>query len=861
MSKPAADNKSANTGKDFDVIVVGAGFAGLYLIHKIRELGLSVKVFEKADDVGGTWYWNRYPGARCDIESIDYSYSFDPDLEQEWEWSERYATQPEILRYIQHVAERFDLRRDICFETRVEQAVWDEPVSRWTVSTQDGETYTAQYFIMATGCLSEPKDIEISGAEDFGGEIYKTHSWPHEGVDFSGKRVGVIGTGSSGIQTIPIVAEQAKRTTVFQRTACFSIPALNGPSWPERLAVKERYQEYREKSRWTIGGVATQVMGSEFTFNVSEEERRERYEALWNQGAITSLSLEFADTMTSEAANQTLSDFAREKIRSKINDPAVADILEPNEFPFCTKRPCLDTNYYETFNKPNVDIVSIKKNPIQAITATGIATQDTHFEFDAIIFATGFDAMTGALLAIDVVGHDGITLKEKWQDGPVSYLGLCIEGFPNFFTITGPGSPSVMSNMVLSIEQHVDWVADCLKHMAKQRFKTIEATATAERGWVDYVAATADLTIYPLAKSWYMGANVPGKPRVCFPYLGGVGAYRHVCNDVATQDYLGFKFKGEKGTMCNDGLVRRQQPDVVAVLSIMGEMGLPPFEQVSPEQAREISHAIVAASPPGLDVGEIKDGSLPGSEGPLDYRLYRPATKGPHPVTVYFHGGGWVLGNLASDDNFCRDLCRNANSIIVSVNYRHAPEHRFPAAADDGFAAVNWVNNNMAELGGIAGQLAVCGWSAGGNIAAVTCQLARDAGGPDISGQVLITPVVNANDDSPSMTENGEGFVLTKALMDWFVNHYTDNRTDPKVSPLLNEDLSGLPPAFVVTAEFDPLRDQGIAYAEALAKAGSPSNHANYAGQIHSSFTSVGIIQTANQARADIADALKEFFN
>ncbi|WP_170005644.1 flavin-containing monooxygenase [Pseudopontixanthobacter vadosimaris] len=847
--------------KSFDVIVVGAGFAGLYLVHKMRELGRSVHACETADDVGGTWFWNRYPGARCDIESIDYSFGFDPELEQEWEWSEKYATQPEILRYARHVADRFDLRRDISFSTRVEKAVWDATASRWTVTTTDGDAATCRFFIMATGCLSQPKDIDIEGIEDFEGEIYRTHSWPHDGVDFSGKRVGIIGTGSSGIQSIPLIAEEAEHTVVFQRTANYSIPAGNGPIHPDRLAVKDRYGGYREEARWTKGGVPGPV-GTEFALTVSDEERQERYETLWAKGAITHLSLEFADLMINLEANDTLSEFARKKIRSKIDDPEKAEILTPTEFPICTKRPCLDTNYFETFNNPNVDIVDIKKDPILKIDRNGIATKNGVFEFDTIVFATGFDAMTGALLAVDIVGRNGRTLREKWAHGPVSYLGLTVEGFPNFFTITGPGSPSVLSNMILSIEQHVEWIADCLNYMSEEGLDTIEATPTAETGWVEYGTATADVTLYPLAKSWYMGANVPGKPRVCLPYTGGVDAYRRVCDDVAAQDYLGFAFDGVGGPRCNDGLIRRQQPDVVAMLELMAGMDLPPFETMSPAEARATSEAIGAGSPPGPAVGEVVDGRFPGPDGDLDYRLYRPDTPGPHPVTVYFHGGGWVLGDHASDDAFCRDLCKQSNSIIVSANYRHAPEARFPAAAEDGFAALRWVADNAEVLGGIPGELSVCGWSAGGNIAAVVCQLARDAGGLAIQAQVLITPVVDATDNSPSMHDNAEGFVLTRALMDWFWDQYADEaeRDDPRASPLLADDLANLPPALIVTAEFDPLRDQGIAYAKALAAAGNNARCITCPGQIHTSFASVGAIPTANAARAEIAAALKAGF-
>jgi cation diffusion facilitator CzcD-associated flavoprotein CzcO/acetyl esterase/lipase len=844
-----------------DVVIVGAGFAGLYLLHKFRQMGLSARAFEAGGDVGGTWYWNRYPGARCDIESIDYSFSFDPELEQEWEWSEKYATQPEILRYVQHVAERYDLRRDITFNLRVKDATWDEAASCWAVTTENDETVSSQFFIMASGCLSQPKDIDIAGIESFVGEIYRTHSWPHDGVDFAGKRVGVIGTGSSGIQSIPLIAEQADSTIVFQRTANYSIPAGNGPITQQKLAVKKRYQAYREEARWAKTGVPGEE-SMDFALTVSDAERQQRYQTLWDKGAIAHISTEFADIILDEKANDTLAEFVRSKIRSVIKDSAVADILTPTEFPICTKRACLDTNYYQTFNKPNVQIVDIKKNPIASITETGVTTQENIFAFDTIVFATGFDAMTGALLAIDIQGLNGQSLKDKWAAGPVSYLGLAVEGFPNFFMITGPGSPSVLSNMILSIEQHVEWIADCLDYMRKNNLNVIDATSKAESGWVKYGVATSDMTLFSKAQSWYMGSNVPGKPRVCLPYVGGVAAYRRVCNDIAADDYLGFRFDGPDGNRCNDGLVRRQQPDVVALLEMMATMELPPFESMSPEQARAASIAINAGNPVGPEVGDVVDGKFPGTDGLLDYRLYRPNTSGPHPVTVYFHGGGWVLGDHTSDDAYCRDLCVNSNSIIISANYRHAPEQPFPAAADDGFAAVKWVSDNIEGLGGVAGELAVCGWSAGGNIAAVVCQLARDSGGPDIRGQVLITPVVDASDSSPSMTDNAEGYVLTKALMDWFWDHYADPaaRANPKASPLLATDLSNLPPALVITGEFDPLRDQGKAYAQALVGAGTQARYITYPGQIHTSFVSVGMVPTANDARQEIAAALQQYF-
>lgn len=852
-----SDANTMNTS----IVVVGAGFAGLYLLYRLRQMGVSAQAFETGSDVGGTWYWNRYPGARCDIESIDYSYSFDPELEQEWEWTEKYATQPEILSYAQHVARKYDLRRDISFNTRVAKSIWDEKTSRWTVTTEDGETINCQFFIMATGCLSQPKDLDIKGADDFGGEIYSTHSWPHEKVDFSGKRVGIIGTGSSGIQSIPLIAGEAQNTTVFQRTANYSIPAGNGPISEEKLAIRNRYQEYREEARWTPVGVPKKET-PDFAFTVSDEERNNRYEALWDKGAIPHLSNEFADLMTDKRANDTFAEFVRAKIRDVIDDPDLADTLSPTSFPICTKRTCLDSGYFETFNKSNVNLVDIRKNPIVEITETGIKTQDESFEFDAIVFATGFDAMTGALLAIDIQGRDELSLQDKWADGAVSYLGISVSSFPNFFMVTGPGSPSVLSNMMVSIEQHVDWITGCIDYMKAEDLHVIEATDTAENGWVEYGTAWSDLTLFPLANSWYMGANVPDKPRVCLPYVGGVGGYRRACNDVIAQDYLGFKFSGPKGNRCNDGLVRRQQPDVVAMLEAVAEMNLPAMETLSAIDARAMSVEMNAGNPPGPAVGEVTDGTYLGAGGSLDYRLYRPDTPGPHPVALYFHGGGWVFGDHTSDDGFCRDLCMRSNTIIVSANYRHAPESPFPAAVDDGFAALQWVVGNSERLGGISGELVVCGWSAGGGIAASVCQRARDIGAPKIKGQILITPALDANDKRAAMTENAEGYVLTKAMMDWFWDLYAGgaNRNDAKVSPLRATDFSNLPPALIVTAEFDPLRDQGRDYADALKTAGTDARNITYPGQIHTSFVSVGTILSANKAREEIATNLQQFF-
>ena len=856
-------NKPASVPEHFDAVVVGAGFSGLYMLYRLRQLGLSVKVFDSAGDVGGTWYWNRYPGARCDIPTPDYTYSFDPELEKEWTWSEKYATQPEILEYLRFVADRHGLRSDIEFSTTVTSARWDEPAKRWRITTGGGREVRCRYYIMATGCLSMPKSPDIEGAGRFAGQVYFTSRWPHEGADFTGQRVAVIGTGSSGIQSIPLIARQARQLTVFQRTANFSIPAHNGPAPADRLEqLDEGRDAYRYAARWSRGGVPlepTDVLG----VTASESVRRERFEAAWEQGELFGILNVFADQGVNPASNDIVAEMIREKIRLAVKDPETAEALCPKDHYFGTKRPCLDTGYFETYNLPHVRLVDLRKHPIVSITEDGIETADESFGFDAIVYATGFDAMTGALVAADVAGRDGLSLKQKWAAGPSTYLGLMTAGFPNFFMLTGPGSPSVLSNMTVSIEQHVDWVARCLEEMREGGLETIEPTALAEAGWDQHVQDCGAITLYPTANSWYMGANVPGKPRVFLPYIGGVDAYRQACDEVASQDYLGFRMTGPGGARCRDGVVRSMQPDVAMVLEFVAALGLPPMETLSVADARALMAATAEGRPPGPEVGEVTDGVIPGPAGDLPYRLYRPAgpSGGPRPLVVYFHGGGWVLGNLDSDDPLCRDLCARSGAVVVSVNYRHAPEVRFPAAALDAFAAVQWADANATELGGIPGQLAVAGWSAGANVAAVACQLARDAAGPHVCGQLLICPVVDSDMTRPSYEENGDGYILTAALMQWFWDHYADpaDRGDPRAAPLRG-DLEGLPPACIVAADFDPLRDEGVSYAAALQAAGVPARLARARGHTHTSVTMVNVVISGAPVRAEIAGVLRDFF-
>ena len=522
----------------FDAVIVGAGFAGMYMLHRLRGMGLSVRLFEAGGGVGGTWYWNRYPGARCDVESMQYSYQFSDELQQEWVWSERYAPQPEILRYANHVAARFDLRRDIQFDTRVYSAIFDEANDRWVLEVGDCERVTATYCVMATGCLSSANTPRFAGVDSFQGETYHTGHWPHEGADFSGKRIGIIGTGSSAIQSIPIIARQTAHLYVFQRTPNYTIPAHNVPLDPAyQAAVKADYAGIRARAKQTLPGL-------DFKFNTesalasSEEERQREFEARWAYGGIPFMGA-FGDLLYDQAANDLAAEFVRGKIREIVHDPEVAEMLSPHNVIGC-KRLCVDTGYWATYNRPNVTLIDVSDKPIEAITPAGIRARGREYAVDAIVFATGFDAMTGALVRIDIRGTGGQTLKEKWREGPKTYLGLGIAGFPNLFTITGPGSPSVLTNMLPSIEQHVEWVADCIGYLRESGLSRIEARAEAEESWVAHVREVAGGSLRSTCSSWYIGANVPGKPRIFMPYIGGFPAYVQKCNAVAAKGYEGF---------------------------------------------------------------------------------------------------------------------------------------------------------------------------------------------------------------------------------------------------------------------------------------------------------------------------------
>ena len=524
-----------------DAVIVGAGFSGLYLLHRFRKLGLTTRVLERGGGVGGTWYWNRYPGARCDVESMQYSYSFDAELQQEWHWPEKFSAQPDILAYANHVADRFDLRKEIDFDVEVKAAHFNETTRRWRIETDKKDKITAQFFVMATGCISTAQTPNIEGLDNYQGNTYHTGNWPHEKIDFTGQRIAVIGTGSSGIQAIPVLAEEAAHVTVFQRTPN---PSQNEPMTSDYEASwKEKYPTLREEMRYTGHG-SMKDLNDKSAMSVDEEERQETYKKRWAIGGAGFLT-SFNDLLFSQESNDTASEFVRNQIRRIVKNPETAELLAPKTYPIGTKRICIDSGYFQTYNRENVDLVDISEKPIQRITREGLIVNGREFEFDSIVFATGFDAMTGTLFNVDIRGRNDLALKEKWYAGPRTYLGLMSEAFPNLFMITGPGSPSVKSNMLVSIEQHVDFVTESIIYMREHGLELMEPDVAAEDDWVDHVQEAANKTLFPRANSWYMGANIPGKPRLFMPYIGGVGTYRRICEEVVADNYKGFRFEAE----------------------------------------------------------------------------------------------------------------------------------------------------------------------------------------------------------------------------------------------------------------------------------------------------------------------------
>ena len=522
--------------EELDVIIVGAGFSGLYMLYKMRKMNLKALIIERASDAGGTWFWNRYPGARCDIESIEYSYSFSDELQQEWNWSNRYSDQSEILEYINYVVKKFNLKENIVFNTSVKSATFDENLKNWILET-DSKSYSSKFCVMATGTLSSIKQPNFDGLENFKGDWYVTGEWPHEKLDFTSKKVAIIGTGSSAVQSIPVIAEEAKNLTVFQRSPNYTIPANNRPLTEKELSnAKSSYDQIREKAKYTRAGIGYNQFEERKLLDLSSEEIKKELNNRWKIGGQEIFTAGFTDVGVNVEANKIVADFVKSKIKEIVKDPNVAELLSPEDAIGC-KRLCADTNYFETYNRENVELIDLNSNPINSITENGILTNDKEFKFDIIIFATGFDAMTGALQAIDITGKNGKKLKQVWKDGPKSFLGLLINGFPNLFTVTGPGSPSVLTNMMVAIEQHVEWISDCINFLSKSNLNEVEADELFQIEWMDHIEEVAKNTLRYTCNSWYVGANVPGKKRVFMPYAGGFGKYREKCDEIAENNY------------------------------------------------------------------------------------------------------------------------------------------------------------------------------------------------------------------------------------------------------------------------------------------------------------------------------------
>ncbi|MFD5539746.1 alpha/beta hydrolase fold domain-containing protein, partial [Streptomyces sp. NPDC127079] len=668
---------------EHDVVVIGGGFSGLYAVHKLRDqLGLDVQGFDAAGGVGGTWWWNRYPGCRCDFESVHYSYSFSDDLQREWEWSERFAAQPEILAYLEWVADRLDLRRSFTFNTRVTSATWDEDASRWTVRTDDGGTCTARYVVSGVGVLSVPKTPEFTGAHSFEGELYRTSSWPHEPVDFTGKRVAVIGTGSTGIQVIQEVAKQAAHLTVFQRSPAYAAPLGNGKVEPtQRRWNADHHAELRAGSRHSFIGVPYDLASGPAAA-LTPEEQRKILDKYYDRGGFPLLVSTFSDILFSQEANDTISEYIRERIRERVRDPATADLLTPTDHPYGSKRPPFETDYYEVYNLPTVDLVDVSKAPIEAITPTGVRTSDALREFDVIILATGFDAITAPQVMLNITGRDGVTLGEKWADGPTSLLGSQVAGFPNFFMIVGPQSTAIFYNAPLAIEDAVDFTAAAIARVEADGARTIEPTPEAERVWGELCTNIFNLTLIPRAeKAWWLGGNIAGKPRGAYMFVGGAPLYRAFQADIARRDYAGFALGGRPTPL--SPLLKLSPTAALAYGTTLVGDSQPPQERTL-EDIRARAARLIQLQLPGPQV-RVESIDHPQA------RIYIPEAGGPLPVLVYYHGGGFLAGSIDLADSPARLMAANLKAVVVAAGYRLAPEHPFPSATDDTFAALQWV--------------------------------------------------------------------------------------------------------------------------------------------------------------------------
>nr|WP_296775850.1 alpha/beta hydrolase fold domain-containing protein [Rhodococcus sp. (in: high G+C Gram-positive bacteria)] len=837
---------------DKDVIVIGAGFAGLYAVHKLRdELGLDVQAFDAGGGPGGTWWWNRYPGARCDFESVHYSYSFSDEIQKEWEWTERFAAQPEILSYLDWVADRLDIKRSFQFDTRVTSIVWSDAERLWTVGTDDGAFLTARYVVTGVGNVSIPKTPEFTGLENFEGRLLQTCAWPHEPVDFTGKRVGVIGTGSTGLQVITEVAKQAEHLTVFQRTPQFAAPLVNHVVEPEqRRWLAENHEQVRAGSRETFLG-APYEQARPSALADSEEERRKVYDKYYGTGGFRLLVSTYGDLLFNEEANATIADYLRNKIRERVRDPKTAELLCPTDHPYGAKRAPFETEYFETYNRGNVDLVDVKSAPIETLTAGGLRTTDSEYDLDIIILATGFDVFTRPLIQMGIVGRDGLKLEDKWADGPAAYLGIQVNGFPNLFTLTGPQSAVALFNNALAIEDHVAWTGEAIRNLRESGATTMEPTLEAERTWGELTARMLDMTLLPKAdKSWYMGGNIPGKPRAAYIFPGGAPLYRAITGQIAERGYSGFAIDGVAEPI--SPLVKLD-PAMAVLMSGMLTPSYKPLELLTIDEYRETVESMTALQFPGPDM-RIEHVEDPHA------RIYMPgdADDADRPVIVYYHGGGFVSGSLDWVDNICRKLAAENDAVVVSAGYRLAPENLYPAAHDDSFAALEWVHDNVSQYGGNPNQIVVMGESAGAGLAASVAIKARDAG-IQLAGQILVYPPTDPRAKNNSRIEFVDGpFLSTAAINGSWDAYLGASKEVPQEVQLLRADLHGLPPAFVLSVELDPVRDEAEDYATALSDAGVVVEQQRFAGLIHGSFTMTGAIPEVNEMYRAITEFMAQ---
>ena len=835
-----------------DVVVVGAGFAGIYAIHKLRDrLGLTVHGFDAASDVGGTWYWNRYPGARVDIEGVHYSYSFDEELQQGWSWTERFPSQPEILAYLNHVADRFDVRKDITFNTRITSVTWDDDASLWRVRTDDGQETTARHFVSGGGTLSVPKTPDFPGVETFAGRTLLTGDW-RENVDLTGLHVGIIGTGSSGIQAVSEIAKQAGTLTVLQRTPNYATPLGNYARDAEEEAnEKARYPDIRHASRNRPLGVPYDEV-QESALAVSAEERRAVFDDRWNRGGFRLFCDSFGDILLVKEANDTVADYIRDRIRRRVHDPETAEKLCPTSYPYGTKRPPLETDYYETFNRDNVTLVDVAQNPIDAVVPEGVRLADgTLHRFDVLVLATGFDACTGPLLAMNITGRDGFELADAWGDGPRTYLGLTVHGFPNFFMVTGPQSPSVLYNMPLAIEDHVDLIADTLTYMADHGHMVVEPSAQAQDQWVAETNAIAEMTLLPTsATSWYMGANIPGKPRRELVYLGGAPRYRSICDNVQKNDFRGFRFATSSHDIDTATGSVALDPSLMFIVEALEQQQFTGFRDAGVEGSRAVADSFVTMQAPPKEVASVTEEAY-GDDSSQRLRVYRPTADDALPVLVYVHGGGFVGGGLDVVDEPVRDLAVRTGAIVVAETYRRAPEHKFPAAHDDAYAALRWTVDHIAEHGGDPTRIALGGDSVGGNLAA-SAALRAVKDGIDLSALLLVYPLVNATIQTPSREEFAKGYVIELDDLAWFGEQYVSSEEDvrdPRLA-LDTADLSGLPPTLVITNECDTMRDEGELLAARMKEQGVDARAERFDGLAHGVFwTSLAVARCEDQRR------------